>query len=183
MSQAVPHMDQMSVSANADQRRGRLVRSSLAMFAIGLGLLVVILFLRDTSRRKQRLAEFEQCRVWLETQWAELGRLPAKLGTGQGQEAEFSPNFFHYVDDATRYYAHQATEPLILVRSPMEHQWLGTSGRAIIVLENNRFHVEWVTEQDYNRRQAEQQARVRTALNPGADTEPKSPMNAPTNSS
>ena len=171
MAQAVPQTGRMSTEAAADQRKVRLLRSSLTVLLLGLGLVVVLIFLRNTYRKEQHLAEFETCRAWLQTQIDDLGTLPAKLsGRGGQTAAEFSPNLYLYVDDATRFYAGQTAEPVILVQSPMVYQWFATSGRAVIVRQAGQLQVEWVTEAEYQRRRADQEARVRAALNPPPKT-------------
>jgi hypothetical protein len=164
MAQAVSRTGQGPHQDVAQERRLRLLRSSLTMLGVSFGLIFVILMLRDLSRREQRVTEAERCRDWLQSQLTQLERLPAKLGVGQGPNADFSPNFFHYVDDATRFYAGTATEPVILVRSPTVHQWLAANGRALVVTEAGQLRAEWVTESEYQHRQAAQDARVAAAL-------------------
>lgn len=175
MAQAIPQTGQVSEGGVAEKRKVRLLRSSLTMVVVSVALIFVVLLLRDASRQNQQMAEFERCEEWLQIQWAELGRLPARLGTGQDTEAGFSPNLFFYLDDATRFYAAKTPDPVILVRSNPLHLWLTANGRTIIVKQGDQLRVEWILEPEYQQRQAEQDARVRAALNPTQETESASP--------
>ena len=175
MAQAIPQTGQVSEGAVAEKRKVGLLRSSLTMLVVTVALIFVVLLLRDASRRNQQMTEFERCKEWLQIQFAELGRLPVRLGTGQDTEAGFSPNFFLYMDDATRLYTRKTPDPVILVRSRSLHLWLSANGRTIIVKQTDQLHVEWILEPEYERRQAEQDARVRAALNPVQGNEPASP--------